>query len=117
MGIDFAQINLTQIILAVIALIVALLTRYAIPYAKEKMSVDQMDRLRIAVKTGVYAAEQHYNSNQGQAKKRYVLELLKQQGFIIDVEQVEETMNAMIEAMVKELKIEQGKLPEPAPEA
>lgn len=107
------QIDLTQIILAVITLIFGILMRYVIPQAKSKLNTDQMELLRIAVKTAVYAAEQMYNSNQGQEKLAYVVDLLHKQGYILDPEQVEDTTRALIEAMVKELKIEQAKV-EPA---
>lgn len=107
------QIDLTQIILAVITLIFGVLMRYVIPQAKSKLNTDQMELLRIAVKTAVYAAEQMYNSNQGQEKLAYVVDLLHKQGYILDPEQVEDTTRALIEAMVKELKIEQAKV-EPA---
>ena len=105
------QIDLTQIILAVITLIFGLISRYAIPYAKSKLNRDQMELLRIAVKTAVYAADQLYHSDQGQEKKAYVINLLKEQGYIVDPEKIEPTMDALIEAMVKELKLEQGKTP------
>ena len=51
-----------------------------------------------------------YKSDQGQEKKAYVVELLRQQGYIVDPEQIEGSLNAMIEAFVKELKIEQAKI-------
>ena len=107
------QIDLTQIILAVITLIFGILMRYVIPQAKSKLNTDQMELLRIAVKTAVYATEQMYNSNQGQEKLAYVVDLLHKQGYILDPKQVEDTTRALIEAMVKELKIEQAKV-EPA---
>lgn len=103
------QIDLTPIILSVITLIFGLISKYAIPYAKSKMNSDQMDILRTAVKTAVYAAEQLYTSDQGKAKKQYVIDLLKEQGYIVDPDQVEPAMDALIEAMVKELKIETAK--------
>ena len=102
-------IDLTQIILAVITLLFGLLTRYAIPYAKSKLNKDQMEALQIAVKTAVYAADMIYSSNQGKEKKAYVVNLLAQQGYILDTGAVEESTNALIEAMVKELKIETSK--------
>lgn len=104
------QIDLTPIILAVITLIFGLISRYVIPYAKSKLNGDQMELLRIAVKTAVYAADQLYKSDQGTAKKQYVISLLKEQGYIIDPDQIEPQMNALIEAMVKELKMEQNKV-------
>ena len=100
-------IDLTQIILAVITLIFGILMRYVIPAAKEKLDTQQMEMLRIAVKTAVYAAEQLYNSDQGQEKLAYVVELLHKQGYILDPEKVEDTTRALIEAMVRELHIEQ----------
>lgn len=100
-------IDLTQIILAVITLIFGILMRYVIPYAKDKLNDNQMEILRIAVKTAVYAAEQLYGSKQGQEKLKYVIDLLHQQGYIVDVDNVETTTRALIESIVKELSIEQ----------
>lgn len=104
------QIDLTQIILTVLTLIFALLMWYLIPVAKEKLSTDQLEVLRAAVKTGVYAAEQLYTSDQGKEKLKYVVDLLYQQGFIVNPSHVEDTTRALIEAMVKELKLEQAKV-------
>ena len=100
-------ISLTQIILAVITLIVALITRYVIPFAKQKMNENQLEMLRIAVKTAVYAAEKIYGSKQGQEKLNYVVEVLKQQGYEVDMTQIADTTRALIEAAVKELELEQ----------
>ena len=109
-----AQIDLTPIVLAVITLIFGLISRYAIPYAKSKLNGNQLEMLRIAVKTAVYAAEQIYGSKQGQEKLRYVIDLLFQQGYILDPDKVSDTTKALIEAIVKELSLEQEKnLPAP----
>ena len=104
------QIDLTQIILAVITLIFGILMRYVIPAAKEKLTTDQMELLRMTVKTAVYAAEQLYTSDQGQRKLDYVIDLLWKQGYVVDKAQVDESTRALIEAMVKELKLEQAKV-------
>ena len=103
-------IDLTQIIMAVITLLFGLLMRYVIPNIKSKLDTDKMELLRVAVKTAVYAAEQLYGSKQGQQKLKYVIDLLYQQGYIVDKDQIEDTTRAMIEAMVKELNLEQAKL-------
>lgn len=104
------QIDLTPIILSVITLIFGLLMRYVIPAAKEKLNGNQMEMLRIAVKTAVYAAEQLYGSKQGQEKLKYVIDLLYQQGYIVDKDQIADSTRALIEAMVKELNLEQAKV-------
>lgn len=102
-------IDQTQIILAVLTFLFGLLLRYVIPGIKEKLSTNQMELLRIAVKTAVYAAEQLYGSKQGQEKLAYVIDLLYQQGYILDKDKVEDTMRALIEEVVRELSIEQAK--------
>ena len=99
-------IDLTQIILAVITLLFCLLMRYVIPMIKNGMDADKRELLLIAVKTAVYAAEKLYGSGQGQRKLQYVIDLLHQQGYVVDPHKVEDTTRALIEAMVKELEIE-----------
>lgn len=96
------NINLTQIILAIITLIGGLLTRYVIPWIKGKLDDRQTNALNMFVDIFVYAAEMIYNSDQGKEKKEYVLNLLKDKGYDID----DESINALIEATVKKLKIE-----------
>ena len=95
-------IDLTQIILAVITVIGAIITRYLIPWIKSKLDERQYDVFNGLVRVGVFAAEQLYNSGKIHDKKQYVLELLKGNGYQID----DESVNALIEATVKELKIE-----------
>ena len=101
-------IDLTQIILAILTLIFAIITRYTIPYVKDRLDQNQMDMLYTAVRTAVFAAEQLYKSDQGAEKKEYVIKLLAEQGYIINPDEVENKINALIEATVKELKIELG---------
>lgn len=100
-------IDLTQIILAVITLLFGLLMRYVIPNIKSKTTADQMELIRAAVKTAVYAVEQLYKSKPGQEKKQLVLNFLKEHGYIINDESVEEEISYIIEEIVKELNLEQ----------
>lgn len=100
-------IDLTQIILAVITLLFGLLMRYVIPNIKTKTNANQMELIRAAVKSAVYAVEQMYKSKPGQEKKRLVIEALFKQGYILDIDNVEESMDYLIEQFVKELNIEQ----------
>lgn len=103
------QIDLTQIIMAVLTLIFGLLMRYVIPELKARMNADQMELLRIAVKTAVYGVEQLYESKPGQEKKKLVLEELQRQGYIVDMNNVEKTIDYLVESVVQELNIAQGK--------
>lgn len=105
--INIMTIDLTQIILTVITLIFALLARYVIPSIKEKTTANQMEIIRAAVKSAVYAIEQMYKSKPGQEKKKLVIEELAKMGFIVDIDNVEDSINLLIEQFVKELNIEQ----------
>lgn len=100
------QIDLTQIILAVIALIGAVLTGFVIPWLKKKVDVEngkltetQSALLKLAINTAVKAAEQLFNSEEGLKKKAYVIDILKSQGYEVD----QAAINAAIEAAVLEL--------------
>lgn len=100
------QIDITQIILAFIALLSAVVTGFVIPWLKKKISVEEgkvselaAAMVMLAIDTAVRAAEQIYNSDEGKAKKEYVINVLKEQGY--DVES--EAIDAAIEAAVLEL--------------
>ena len=101
-------IDLTQIILAVITLLFGVLMRYVIPNIKAKTNANQMELIRAAVKSAVYAVEQLYKSKPGQEKKQMVIQFLKEQGYILDDEHIESDINYLIEEIVKELNIEQN---------
>ena len=97
-------IDLTQIILAIITLIGAIITRYVIPWIKDKLDDRQYDVFATLVRVGVFAAEQIFKSDQWKEKKQYVLDLLVENGYEIDATAVD----ALIEATVRQLRIEQG---------
>ena len=97
-------IDLTQIILAVITLIGALITRYLIPWIKEKTNEKQFEALKILARVGVYAAEPLFSTEEWREKKQYVLDFLKQNGYEVNAPAVD----ALIESLVRELRIEQG---------
>lgn len=101
-------IDLTQIILAILTFLFGLLMRYVIPNIKSKTSANQMELIRAAVKSAVYAVEQLYKSKPGQEKKQMVLDFLKEQGYVLEDKQVEDQINYLVEQFVKELNIEQN---------
>lgn len=104
-------IDLTQIILAVITLIGAVLTGFVIPWIKSKLDDRQYEVFATLVRVGVYAAEQLFTSEQWKEKKEYVVNLLLENGYTVDATAVD----ALIEATVRELRIEQGQTPKQAP--
>ena len=94
-------IDLTQIILAIITLIGAIISRYLIPMLKDKLDERKYDIFNGLVRVGVYAAEQLYNSDQGKEKKEYVLQLLKTNGYEIDTGAVDALIEAINAALAE----------------
>lgn len=99
-------IDLTQIILAIITLIGAIITRYLIPWIKSKLNDNQYETFCTLIRVGVYAAEQLFPRDKWKEKKQYVVDLLEENGYTVDTTAVD----AMIEATVRELRIEQGQV-------
>lgn len=98
--------DLTPIVNAVITLIAAIVTTFLIPWIKSKIDAAKLAQIVEWVGIAVRAAEQIYNeSGMGEKKKQYVLDFLASKGFTLDPDSI----NAMIEAAVKELNIEQNK--------
>ena len=83
------MIDITNVVSAVITLLVAVITTFLIPY------------LKAWTKVAVEAAEMIYNgAGRGAEKKAYVLEYLNSKGYKLD----SDTIDKLIESAVLELK-------------
>ena len=98
------NIDLTKILLAIITLVGTVISGFVIPWLKNKLTDHQYDTLAALVRVGVFAAEQLFTTEQWKEKKQYVVDLLKENGYSVDTTAVD----ALIEATVRELRIEQG---------
>lgn len=100
------MVDLTQIIVAVLTLVISLITAFLIPYLKTKVSAEKLDTIKFWVNIAVEAAEMIYvGTGRGQEKKDYVVQFLNSKGFTLNVTEIEN----LIEAAVMELKLEQKK--------
>lgn len=100
------MVDLTQIIVAVLTLVISLITAFLIPYLKTKVSGEQLETIKFWVNIAVEAAEMIYvGTGRGQEKKEYVVQFLNSKGFTLNVSEIEN----LIEAAVMELKLEQKK--------
>lgn len=100
------MVDLTQIIVAVLTLVISLITAFLIPYLKTKVSAEKLDTIKFWVNIAVEAAEMIYvGTGRGQEKKDYVVKFLNSKGFTLNVTEIEN----LIEAAVMELKLEQKK--------
>lgn len=91
--------DLTYIFQAITTLAVAIITAFFIPWIKEKIGSQNMDEFLRWVDIAVAAAEQLYESTDGDKKKAYVVQFLESKGFSIDTS----AMNNAIEAAVLDL--------------
>lgn len=82
------NIDYTELLQAIIALLATLITTFLIPFIKKKLSAEKVEELRKWVGVAVKAAEQLYGSKTGQQKKEYVLSFLISKGIKFDVDEV-----------------------------
>ena len=98
------NIDITQIVIALIGLMSAVITSVIVPLVKAKTSANQQVIIASLSRTAVLAAQQMYDSDEGQKKKEYavsyVAQLMKKHGVTLSSEEV----GAAVEAAVKELK-------------
>lgn len=97
------MIDLTQIIVAVIGLLSAVISAYLVPYIKAKTTNEQRMNALMWTQIAVQAAEMIYNqSGMGKEKFDYVKRFLVEKGFDYD----EKEVKALIESAVLKLKTE-----------
>ena len=99
------DINVTQIIIAVITLLGGIVVRYFIPWLKSNTSEKTYEILTAACKSAVYFAQQWYKCDDGEKKKEEAIKhaeaYLKERNISVDVNLISEC----IEAEVKKLKL------------
>lgn len=96
------MIDLTPIMNTFIALVVALILRYVIPWIKSKTTNQQRENMLAWVDIAVMAAQQLYYQMDGQTRLNYALELLEEKGFDINDTAVLDAVEAAV------LKLHQG---------
>lgn len=84
-----AQIDLTGLFNAVIAVLGALATYRLVPWLKARATKEQQEMLSAAIRTAVYAAEQLYKTGMVQDRLDYALGWLDMKGYSVDRAQVE----------------------------
>lgn len=91
------MIDLTPIMEAIIALVVAVITAFVIPWLKGKIDADKLEQIKLWVTVAVKAAEQLYNgTGRGEEKKAYVVKFLQEKGFTIDPDSLDKLIEAAV---------------------
>lgn len=98
------NLDLTQIVVALIGLLGIIITSVVVPMIKANTSVKTQTIITNIIKTAVYAAQQIYTPEQWEEKKEFAMEQvtkgLEQYGVTLD----EDTISDAIEAALKEIK-------------
>mgnify|MGYP001070169564 CR=1 FL=1 len=95
--------DITPVIQAVVALAAALITAFVIPWLKNKVGAQNMDLFLAWVDIAVAAAEQLYDTVDGEKKKAYVVNFLAQKGFKVDTEELDNAIEAAVLKLHNEL--------------
>ena len=98
--------DITEIISAVITIITACITVFLIPYLKTKLDEAKRKRIKEYVDVAVLAAEQLFPSldgeKMGKDKRNYVVKMLEANGITFNVDDINDSVRAMIESAVRE---------------
>lgn len=103
-------IDITQIILAIITLIGAIITRYLIPYLIANVDAKKRTQIADMIETLVEAADRYLKTESGEERLKYVLEALAAKGISVDIDDVHNEYRIMIESAVEKLRIKQKAL-------
>lgn len=104
-------IDITAVIAAVIGLLGTIITAFAVPYIKTKLTAEQFTYLDGIIKTAVYAAEVLFSgSGRGEEKLNYVLDYAQSICAAHKITFNKEQVRQLIEKSWTELKVETTEL-------
>ncbi len=112
-----------EIVKVVVMVAALLITRYLVPWLKEKIGADKLAMAEKWAKYAVLKAQQILWDETGKDRKAYVTEFLKEILIAKNIALSDEQLDVLIEAAVKQMKIEEnsgividavGELPESA---
>lgn len=102
---DSIVFEFIKIVVMVVALVI---TRYLVPWIKDKIGSDQLAVAEKWAKYAVLKAQQVLWEKDGVDKKAYVTEFLKEILIAKNIALSDEQLDVLIEAAVKQMKIEEN---------
>lgn len=90
------EVNITLIVEAIITLCAALISVFFIPWVKKRVGAEKMDEFLRWVDIGVAAAEQLFTAQATQVKKEFVVEFLREKGFVYNEWEVDAAIEAAV---------------------
>lgn len=97
--------EITKIIVeAIVSISIILITRYLIPWIKEKIGVEKYTTIKQYCELSVRSAEMLFTEEQWKEKKAYVVACVEAKLHEIGLEMTELEVNAIIEGFVQAVK-------------
>lgn len=90
---DPGGIDLTELITAFISVLVAIVTRYVVPWLKARTSAERLQQIDYWYQVAVLAAEKAYGAGHGAEKLADATAFLKSKGIVVD----EKVIDALIQ--------------------
>ncbi len=97
-----------EVIKIVVMVAALLISRYLVPWLKEKIGADKLAVAEKWAKYAVLKAQQVLWEKDGQDRKAYVVEFLKEILIAKNIALSDEQLDVLIEAAVKQMKIEEN---------
>lgn len=92
----------------VIMVVVLVVARYLVPWIKTRLDADKVEVIASWAKNAVLKAQQVYSSKTGTERKAIVTEFLKEILTAKNISLSDEQLDVLIEAAVKQMKIEEN---------
>lgn len=97
--------DLTPVFNALIALVAALISAFVIPWIKRKTTAQDREEMLSWVEIAVAAAEQLFDSTQGEAKKNAVVAFLREKGFTFTESEIDNAIEAAVLRLHRDLEV------------
>ena len=99
------SIDLTQIIIAILGVIVSIISLMIIPRIKLKLTTEQQENLAYWIDIAVMAAEGIFTqTGMGAAKYQYVIDFLEKKGFKIKEDEIKALVESSVYQLINQFK-------------
>lgn len=100
---------LFELLKLIVMIAVLLVMRYAIPWLRARIGVEKMTEIEKWAEKAVLMAQQVYWNKSGEERKEIVTEFLREMLIAKNISISGEQLEILIEAAVKQMKIEEGR--------
>lgn len=97
--------ELTEVLLAIVALAGVVLSVFAVPWLKAKTSTTQMAELLTWVEIAVKFSQQLYHSLDGNSRLEYALDFLEDKGYNVDLPEIRAAIEAEVLKLHQQLEV------------